>query len=156
MAKAPKTMTTGVEVDKAQVASMRRAYASYVREVERETERSALQHAQSLVPALKGAAAARGRQAALAAQSVRLTSTSPPTISAGGSVAVHPSDGHRVQGGDVFFGTEFGSSLNRRFTAPRTRAGWWYLPTIGRAASRLRDRYRRDLEKAARGWGSGG
>jgi hypothetical protein len=155
MAKAPRSMTTGVEVDKAQLAAMKRAYADHARDVERLTERVALNHARNLVPTLKSAAASRGRQAALAAQSVRLTSTSPPTISAGGNVTLRPSKPRRrpLRGGELFFGTEFGGSLNKQFP-PRTRGGWWYLPTIAARAGRLRADYVNALERAARRWGT--
>lgn len=151
-----RTMSTRVEVDREDATAMMRAYARHAADVKRETEYAALRHARALVPQVQRAAAARGRQAALAAQSVRLTSTSPPTLSAGGSVVLHPHrTGRLPHGGDLFFGTEFGGSLNKQFP-PRTRQGWWYLPTVTAGMGKLRRAYGDALERAARRWGSGG
>ena len=116
--------------------------------------------AQELAGAIQVAGQMRGRQAALAARTVRAEGGKrAPTITAGRI------GGKKAKG--VLFGTEFGATRkfgwynrymyygmpNKQFPPHRGAHSYWFFKTIERNEARIGQQYASMLRRIAEGWG---
>lgn len=81
------------------------------------------------------AASAAGRQAVLAAQSVKVRRDRVPVIVAGGRRKLRSETRRKVQptAGQVFFGAEFGGGgkpTTQQFEPHKGTEGYWFFPTL--------------------------
>lgn len=124
--------------------------AEMARVAERQSTEAADGIARELVPRVAAAGRSRGRQAALAADAVRARDGA---VEGGGSQSVRRHRTQTVRASDVFFGSEFGSSVHRQFPSPRA-GGYWFTPTVESAGSTAQQdsAYGRVLDAMGRTW----
>jgi hypothetical protein len=159
------SITYHVEIDGARETA--RAFSTMSRTAQKEVRDESARIADSLVPKLRGAAAADGAQSALLVPTVKSVRAFVPTVRAGGPKSV----GRQGEpAGGLIFSSEFGQnkrsgwygkkrytgSRGRQWHPHRGRASYWFFRTIERNENEIYRKWFAALDRLLDRWGAGG